>query len=274
MRGTLVRVLAVGLLCGLLSALCPASPKETPRPRVTLEIRAGSDGYAVGDRVELSCVVTNRSKDAFWGGSDNPLTPRLAYTLSVFYRRPGGEFVRFLPRWVDERRGGPCGTSRGLEVLGAGESAHGVARLFYNTSRQELVLDESGVYEFKAEMPLFVDRHTRIMLTSNVVRIEVKPATGPAKDAVEALRHDPELAGLIEGDWNEDPMIVRFPVTDAAGKTVESLSDRQAHALHAFAARFAGTGIAGLARESLAALVRSAPGDLSPDARKLADTRE
>jgi hypothetical protein len=273
MRGTLVRVLAVGLLCGLLSAFCPAAPKETPRPRVTLEIPAGSDGYAVGDRVELSCVVTNRSKDAVWG-TVTPLTPHLGDTLSVSYRRPSGEFVRFLPRWVDERRGGPCGTSRGLEVLGAGESAHGVARLFYNTSRQELVLDESGVYEFKAEMPLFVDRHTRNMLTSNVVRIEVKPATGPAKDAVEALRHDPELAGLIEGDWNEDPMIVRFPVTDAAGKTVESLSDRQAHALHAFAARFAGTGVSGLARESLAALVQSAPGDLSPDARKLADTRE
>ena len=273
MRGTLVRGLAVGLLCGLLSALCPASPKETPRPRVTLEIRAGSDGYAVGDRVELSCVVTNRSKDAVWGGIVTPLTPRLAYTLSVFYRRPGGEFVRYFPRWLDEFQKWRGGT-RHPEVLGTGESAHGVAGLFYNTSRQKLVLDESGVYEFKAEMPLFVDRHTTITLTSNVVRIEVKPATGPAKDAVEALRHDPELAGLIEGDWYENPMIVRFPMTDGAGKTVDSLSDRQAHALHAFAARFAGTGIAGLARESLAALVRSAPGDLSPDARKLADTRE
>lgn len=112
--------------------------------------------------------------------------------LQVYYRKLGGEFVRYYPRRLLRLNFVDVITQPSeIEIPGYGKLEREIT-LFYNNN--QFVLAEPGAYEFKV---IFITKDRTY--ESTVVQLKVIESPQDEATALAALK-DPKLAQFVEGD--------------------------------------------------------------------------
>jgi hypothetical protein len=175
--------------------------------------------------------------------------------LWVYYRKVGGQFVRYFPRWLQLDTA--CVFAIPIEIPAYGKE-ESTPRLFYDTYSKQLVLAEPGEYEFKATFNLGNDR----VIESNIVRVKVVEPPEEERAALVALS-DPVLASFVEGDLQLDV------VEDAE---VEAGAEKAAR----FLEKYSGSIYAPLVEEQLREVLTrgkaTIPGRLTPKLKAIKDS--
>ena len=167
------------------------APYEQP---TRMELRSAKKTYIVGEPVFLKAMLFNDRDRAIKG----PYADEFAFSQSVeiLYRRPGAEFTKYTPKWLSLVR------SFCTVVLVSRFEPHRYIerklRLFFDTGRGRLVLEEPGKYEFKI---VFYSTTMRDAKQTFEATVSVN-VVGPAANDATAVRvmAEPLLASFLEGD--------------------------------------------------------------------------
>jgi hypothetical protein len=193
--GNMLKLVVILLSLTCLGAQKDASPDVIEYGEPTrFEVSMEKNTYYVGEPVELTATLHNDRDRPIRGDFID-----IKYNW-IYYRKVGGEFVRYFPRWLQLMSTADV-ISAGTEIPAHGK-IEGTAKLFFNSYNKELVLSEPGEYEFKVTYG-----GNKPILESNIARVKVVEPPEEEREAVTML-HNPDLASLIEGDlrsgWVED----------------------------------------------------------------------
>jgi len=218
-----------------------------------LELSVEQATYYVAEPVRLIVALQNDQDKPVKGDFYLPLEFK---HLSMYYRKVGGQFIRYLPWWLELAHTADLITFP-IEIA-AHEKRDTAERLFYNTKLKQLVLAEPGEYEFKATFNLGNDR----VIESNIVRVKVVEPPEEERAALAALS-DPVLASFVEGDLQLDV------VEDAE---VEAGAEKAAR----FLKKYSGSIYAPLVEEQLREVLTrgkaTIPGRLTPKLKAIKDS--
>lgn len=175
----------------------PLVEYQTPlTSRVALTIAADRDTYYIHEPVILSTALQNQSDDEVRGY----FFPDLATgRLEIYYRRQGGQFIKY--RSARQER--PPFFLILPRTLQSKETRQEAETLVLDMNAKRFVLEEPGIYEFKAvynDLP--GEQSSR--LESNPIVIQVLPIAEHEHHALQLYDYE-GIARLMQGDGGFDP---------------------------------------------------------------------
>jgi hypothetical protein len=187
----LLTVLSLFLCLGCCASAVAQTKAVKSNHPTSLNISLKKTTYLPAEPVEMIVALRNNRERPIKG--DFYVDSR----VKVFYRKVGGEFTRYFPRWMQltNRKDG-ISLSPQLEIAARGQQ-EGNRALIYDTSNKRYVLDAPGEYEIKATFDLGEGYE------SNIIRLTVVEPPAEERPALAALR-DGTLASFIEGDLRSD----------------------------------------------------------------------
>ncbi|RMD65988.1 hypothetical protein D6833_02105 [Candidatus Parcubacteria bacterium] len=155
-------------------------------------ISTDRSSYYVLEPVRVALILRNESADPIRGH----FLPNLEIgNLDIFYRRQGGEFVKY----SCARQARPPDVILLPKTLQPQQEVKEEEILVFDTRRGQYILEEPGIYEFKAIYRDSPSDSPNARLESNILRVKVEPAPGNEREALK-LYEDEGLARLIQHD--------------------------------------------------------------------------
>jgi hypothetical protein len=184
----MMKTLVLGVLAGL---ACDGAMAASTTGPLSFRISTNKTVYVSKEPVQLGLQFTNTS--------DSAVTQQLYLAcsltisdckLSIYYRRAGSTFRRFIPMEEELRADGMVLPTR----LEPGRSIGVFNLLLFDWSQKQFVVDEPGTYEFKA---IHMESDPVKKLESNVVRVRVDAPPPSERDAAK-LFGDIELMRFLQ----------------------------------------------------------------------------